>query len=158
MGSSSQNKTLFDEVRSLHVAATPEEIVRQQLLKKMIHELGYPKELLAVEKELKEMVHLKGSSHFIPQRRADIVCFAKGIHPHHALYPLLLVECKKEALDKLALDQLLGYNHLVGAYFMALANDRGVQCGYIDGPSKEARFSPFLPTYSQLIEAVRHAL
>src|SRR5690242_14822270 len=92
------SKQHFDEVRRAWVAATPEEGVRQRVLKKMIHALGFPKELIAVEKELKELPHLAGRS--VPERRIDVLCYGKEIHPEHSLYPLLLIECKREAIDE----------------------------------------------------------
>jgi len=33
-------------------------------------------------------------------RRADIICFAKNIHPSYLFFPLLVVECKGEKIKK----------------------------------------------------------
>jgi len=132
-----QVKKVLDLVRGFFVAATPEEIVRQSLLLQMIRSLGYPKELLAVEKQLSELPHLKGVQG-LPNRRADIVCFSRGI------YPLLLIECKEGEVGKEAVDQVLGYNEFVKAPFVAIAGKRG--CALIYPESKS-----FLPHYRELL-------
>jgi len=121
MGSSSPNRPLvYDEVRRRWVKATPEELVRQRWLQWMIRGLYYPKELLTVEKKLEELPHLFGK--VVPRRRVDILCYGKGIHPSYPLYPLLMIECKEGELSDAAIDQVIGYNHHVGAYFVAVAN------------------------------------
>jgi hypothetical protein len=138
MGSSSLSKKLvYDEVRKLWVKASPEEIVRQQWLKAMINSLGYPRELLVVEKELKELPHLLGAA--VPDRRVDILCYGKGIQP------LLLIECKAGALTDEALDQVVGYNHYVKADFAAIVNGR------------EARITnrTTFPSYMELMQWVK---
>ncbi|HEY5259230.1 MAG TPA: type I restriction enzyme HsdR N-terminal domain-containing protein [Rhabdochlamydiaceae bacterium] len=143
MESSRQSK-IFDVVRNCFVAATPEEQVRQKWLQAMVTSLGYPKELIAVEKELWRLPHLLHDPH-VPQRRADIICFAKGIHAEHPLFPLLLIECKQEALNAKALDQVMGYNYYVGAPFVAVVN--GTHIVMNQGLST-------LPSYQELIRRV----
>ncbi len=118
---SSRQNNLFDPVRNCFVAATPEERVRQKWLQAMISDLGYPREFLAVEKELRHLPHLLHDPH-VPERRADIICFARGIHAEHPLYPLLLIECKQDILSAKALDQVMAYNYYVGAPFVAAVN------------------------------------
>lgn len=113
-------KKLFDEIRKCWVIANPEEIVRQLWIKKMVYELGYPKELIAIEKELKTLPHLEGKN--IPDRRADIICFANKDH----LSPLLLVECKAGPLTPKAIEQALGYNLYVQAPYIALVNEEEI--------------------------------
>ncbi len=103
---------------------TPEEIVRQNLIHDMTQKLGYPRELIGVEREISQLPHLNGKT--IPKRRFDIVCFTGKIHKEFPLYPLLLVECKAIPLSEKALSQVLGYNYYVGAYFVAIANSQGV--------------------------------
>ncbi len=152
MDLSCQNKReVFDPLRKIWVAATPEEIVRQKLLLRMTDELGYPKELLAIEKELTELPHLTKKN--LPQRRIDILCFGKNIHPDHSLYPLLLIECKREKLFSAAKEQLLGYNAFVQAYFVALVSREEILFGFRTG--KDYQFLAFLPPYAQLVAQVK---
>jgi hypothetical protein len=159
MGSCSQNRNkVFDKIRKKWVAETPEERVRQIWIQKMIQQLGFPKELLAVEKELKELPHLKLHAPSLPERRADILCFAKGIHPEYSLYPLLVMECKEDKNDLSdAIEQVIGYNHFVNAYFLAAASEEECRFGYFDKDAKAYRFLPFLPSYLQLITLVKNA-
>ncbi len=154
MESSTRNKErIYDRVRNSWVVATPEEIVRQTLLNKMIDELSYPKELIVVEKALSEIPMLSATS--VPLRRIDVACFAKNIHPDHSLYPLLLIECKESKQDAMqALEQVKGYNRYIRAYFIAVAYPGGELFGFL----QQDQFSlmEFLPSYPQLIQAICH--
>lgn len=141
-------------VRKIWVAASPEEIIRQQLVSHMIHHLGYPVSYLALEKELRRVPHLELSDKSIPDRRADLICFGKNIHPIHPLYPLLLVECKAVKITSRTLNQVAGYNHHLGAYFIAVVNGQEVRTGWLDAASKEYRFVNNLPTYTQLLQSI----
>lgn len=142
---------LYCQIRKEYVAALPEEIVRQQLLIQMIEGLGYPKGVLAVEKALRQFPHLASSRQSLPDRRVDIVCFAKGIHPEHDLFPLLVIECKAIKLNDKVLQQVGGYNHFIHAPFVAVANAEEVYTGWRDGESRDYRFVKFLPTYQDLL-------
>ncbi len=144
---------LFDEVRQLWVTATPEEQVRQRVLNKMIHRLSFPKDLLVVEKELKTLPHLSVCPP--PNRRLDILCYAKDIHPVHPLYPLLLIECKEQKLDEQAIEQLTGYNAYVQACFIAVASREEERFGYLDKDKMKYIFHPGLPSYKDLIRWVK---
>lgn len=145
---------IYDDFRKIWVTATPEEKVRQRLLQRMVVDLRYPKELLVVEKELGQLPHLEAEKK-LPDRRADILCFAKNIHIHYALYPLLLIECKEGKIDSQAIDQVVGYNHFVKAFFLAVANPDGIQLGYYDKNAGAYRFIPYLPSYVELLNAIK---
>lgn len=147
----SQNKPgkLFDPIRKEWVAALPEEQVRQHLLHQMIDHLGYPPELISCEVSLKEMPHLSLPASKIPQRRADVLCYGKDIHPQHALYPLLLIECKAVPIGAKAVRQVLGYNAFVGAHYVCLVNQHELRLGWTEGD--EERWIDFLPPYHELL-------
>lgn len=142
-------------VRKKLIYASPEELVRQSLLKDMIETLGYPAECLALEKELKLLPHLSLSTVEIPDRRLDIVCFAKNIHPHHALFPLLVVECKAIPLQPAMLNQVVGYNHFIQAYFISLANQNERRTGWYDIQKKGYVFVKKLPSYQELLASIK---
>ena len=144
-------KRLFDEIRQKWVAATPEEIVRQSLVRKMIHELGYPKNLFAIEKELSELPHLKARSAEVPQRRADLLVYTTGSSTDAPLVPLLLIECKESGLNQAAREQVIGYNHYVQAPFVGIASQDGIEIGHFDSCSNSYRFFSTLPSYLQLV-------
>jgi hypothetical protein len=144
---------VFDEVRQSWVSATPEEKVRQRWLKHMIHRLGYPKELLAVEKDIQELPHLSNID--VPDRRVDILCYGKEIHPAFSLYPLLLIECKEGQLKEGAVNQVIGYNHHIKAYFIAVVSMDEVRLGYFDQLKKTYVFCSVLPSYKELMQWVQ---
>lgn len=124
-------------LRNLWVAATPEEKVRQHLLQKMLQELGFPKGLIAVEKELEPAL----------QRRFDILCYWKQ---GESLRPLLVVECKAESSHKAAQKQVFGYNHHLQAPFLCIASPEETQTLW--KVQQEIQSVPFLPSYPQLVE------
>ena len=133
--------TLFDPYRKSTVKATPEECVRSRLLHYMTEKLGYPKHLLVVEKQLSQLPGCAGA----PDRRLDIICFAKG-----AKGPLLLIECKAGHVGEGAKEQLLGYNHYVKAPYVALAGQDEIKTGYFDAKKCEYVFVTGLPRYEEL--------
>ena len=142
-----EKQQVYDEIRGTFVIATPEEIVRQNLLRKMTQALGYPKELLSVERALADLCP---SIPGVPPRRVDVAVFYKK---KETLLPLMLLECKESAtLAKKALEQVKGYNHFFKAPFIAVSHPDGELFGYI---GKQGLTSlPYLPTYQNLVEGV----
>lgn len=131
---------LWDPIRALWVKKTPEESVRQKLIEKMVSDLGYPKGLLAVEKDLET------------GRRFDLLCYAKA---KEGLRPLLLVECKADKIDDSAARQAWGYNSLIGAPFLCLVGGREIRTLWLD-PKAEGKMAsvPFLPPFAELLSKV----
>lgn len=118
----------------------------------MVNQLGYPLGLITVEKELRQIPHLTLSPQKIPNRRADIICFANGIHTAHSLYPLLMIECKATPLTKKVINQVMGYNYVVQSPFITIANENEVQTGWYDYSTGEYTFISYLPSYNDLIQ------
>ena len=129
-----------DPIRKRIVAATPEEAVRQALLKRMIEELGYPKAFIAVEQKIP---HLR--------RRVDLICYTNRFDPQ-TLAPLLIVECKKCSSEG-AWQQLLGYNDALGAPFLSLADEKSEETFWLS--KGELMKVPFLPAYEELCRWIR---
>lgn len=125
--------------------ATPEELVRQSLIIKML-ELGYPAQGMAIEKHLKEFAVF--TEHRIPHRRVDIVCFSKG-----KMKPLLMVECKADDFPSSVVYQVIGYNQVVQASFIAVASSVKILTGWYDAGQRQYRFVERLPSYEQLMSA-----
>lgn len=145
---------IFCQTRKTLVASLPEEIVRQKLLFHLINNLHFPESLIVLEKALCQMPHLTLSPLKIPDRRADIVCYAKGIHKDHDLYPLLIIECKAVKLTARVVNQVVGYNRYVKANFIAIANESDIQFGCYDPIKKDYSFLSFIPTYQELLLAL----
>lgn len=141
---------IYDPIRQLYVARTPEEEVRQQWIRELLLE-GYPPSLMAVEKELRTLPHL---SSFplgeVPKRRADIIVFAKD--SRHALSPLLMIECKVAPLTASFKRQVIGYNGVVGAPFVAIANLKTLLLGAYQPSLGSFLFEEGLKSYQKLLE------
>jgi hypothetical protein len=144
--------TLFCQVRKIPVVNSPEEQVRQSLLKQMFFTGGYPLSLVAVEKSLASMPHIIPSTK-LPQRRADIIVYAGGIHPEHALFPLMLIECKATALNAAVVRQVVGYNQLVCAKFLVIANIHQIQTGILT--EEGWVFKEGMPPYEEALGALK---
>lgn len=109
---------VLDPVRRRWVRLTPEEGVRQALLRHLLT-LGYPAGLLAVERPFKYLDRTW---------RADVVAYDRQRRP------LILAECKAPGvpLGQAVLDQLARYNAVVGAEVLVLTNGAEVAVGVPD--------------------------
>jgi hypothetical protein len=132
----------------LKLKDNPEESVRQELLQKM-ELLGYPRSLIIVEKEISSLPHIQGKA---PHRRFDIVCLAQGLHKEHPFYPLLLVECKADQMNRHTVSQVVGYNRFVKAIFIGLAMRGEFYLGRYQLEKNTYLFSPGLPPFQELYE------
>ena len=101
---------IFCEWRHRWVRLTPEEWIRQQLLHRLVEQLGYPASRIAVEAAF-QMANGKAF-------RADAV-----VYDRHMM-PLVLIECKAETvpLTQKTLDQALTYNRLLNVPYLLLNN------------------------------------
>lgn len=156
MGLSKQSEGLYDPLRKKWVKATPEENIRQGLIELMLRGLGFPSALISVEVELSQLPHVQPLCQNVPKRRADVIAFAKGIHPTYDLFPLLMVECKSVPLTEKFARQVIGYNAFVQAPFLGLANAKHFLFGYYDEMSKTYLFESKLPSYSALLARLSH--
>lgn len=141
---------LFCSLRKKWVVALPEEKIRQALVQTLTQELGYPIGSLALEKNLSQLPHLQSKA-LIPKRRADLLVFAKDLHPDHPFYPLLLVECKAVSLTEKVLRQIVGYNQFVQAYFIAAVNQTHTYLGWYHSQYQDFFFQEGLLSYDQLL-------
>ena len=100
---------VFDPIRKKYVKLTPEEEVRQHVIKVLTRCWGYPETHLAVE---------YGFKYNKRQYRADIVVF------NRALQPRLLVECKAPDVHLTAevIDQVVRYNYVLDVPYILITN------------------------------------
>ncbi len=132
---------IFDPVRRLWVALTPEEWVRQHVLNHLMHDLGCPASLLVVERKLA----LHGLT-----RRADIVLHARNAAP------LLLVECKAPGVkpDLAAFEQAARYNTVFKVPYLLVTNGLVHYCCHVDHVDGRINFLPRVPPFAEMNEAV----
>lgn len=131
---SKSNSEVWDPIRKQILKGTPEERVRQRLLRKMIVELGFPKGLIAVEKNV--------DGH----RRFDIVCYA---NQKEGMVPLLLIECKADQVTEKGMRQAEGYNQSIGAPFLCIASADAIKTFWYENGKIVS--VPFLPKYADLL-------
>ncbi len=100
---------IFDPCRSKWVVLTPEEWVRQNIIKYLTEELGYPIGLIATEMSIKLSSRI---------RRCDIVVHSRDGQP------VLIVECKapEVSLNQNSFDQVNRYNWALGVPFLIISN------------------------------------
>lgn len=122
---------IFDEIRKKWLVCTPEEWVRQHMLKWLITEKNYPASHFMVESGLKINQLAK---------RTDILFF-------HNRKPLLLVECKapQVPVNQSVFDQLFRYNSQLNAPLLAVTNGQKHVFAIINGG--QMHFLEKLPDY-----------
>lgn len=128
---------VFDPVRRLWVALTPEEWVRQHVINHLAFDLACPLSLMAVEKQLmlNRMV-----------RRADIV-----VHDREGM-PVLLVECKAPAvkLGRSTFEQAARYNTVFKVPYLLVSNGLTHYCCRVHHADGRFEFLPAVPGYEAL--------
>ncbi len=124
---------IFCDWRHRWVRLTPEEWVRQQLLHRMVEQLGYPASLIAVEQAI-----TVGDA----RKRCDAVVY------NTLMQPLMLIECKAETvpLTQKTLDQAVTYNRKLHVPYILLTN--GEHLIFVNGnninPSGIPRYTDLL--------------
>ncbi len=128
---------IFDSIRKKYILITPEEWVRQNLIKFLITEKKYPKSLIGVE------VGLKLNS---LQKRADVLCYNSQAEP------LLLVECKAPnvKISQQTFEQIAQYNIHFRVKHLLVSNGLNHYACKIDFKNKSYEFLEDIPSYDDL--------
>ena len=130
-------KEIFDPVRGKYVSLTPEEWVRQNFIRFLIEEKGYPASLIAIEKGL--TINKK-------PRRFDAVAYDKtGM-------PLVLIEFKSVniAISQKVFEQIALYNQLLKVKYLIVSNGLKHYCCQIDFQKQSINFLKDIPDYTEL--------
>jgi hypothetical protein len=131
----SENKvSIFDEIRKKFIILTPEEWVRQHVIRFFLEEKKYPKSLINVEKILK-VNDLR--------KRYDVVIF----NPDGSIY--ILVECKAPEIKtaQATFDQIAQYNMTLKAQFLMVTNGHNHYFCQMDFEKEKYLFLKELPDY-----------
>ncbi len=131
----SENKvSIFDEIRKKFIVLTPEEWVRQNVVRFLLDEKKYPKSLINVEKVLKINDLTK---------RYDIVVF----NNNGSIF--LLIECKAPEIKiaQTTFDQIARYNLILKAQFLMLTNGLNHYFCKMDFENEKYEFIENLPNY-----------
>lgn len=131
-----QGTQVFDPIRRRWVALTPEEWVRQHFLNHLVHDLGYPASLIAVERALVLNDLAK---------RADIVVHGADGHP------ILLVECKAPGvpITQRTFEQAARYNSVFKVPLLMVTNGLRHYCCRVDHATAHIAFLDHLPAFGQ---------
>ena len=130
------HREILDPLRRKYVRLTPEEWVRQHLVRYLTSELGYPRGLTAVEKG----IDLHGKLF-----RADIIVYDNQGRA------VLMAECKEPdvAIRQETFDQIAVYNRVVQARCLLVSNGLDHYCYAIDREREEYRFLDRVPRYEE---------
>ena len=134
----SENKiAIFDIIRKKFILLTPEEWVRQHVVRFLLEEKKYPKSLVNVEK----VITLNGLT-----KRYDIVVYNKngGIE--------ILVECKAPSvkIDQTTFDQIARYNMVLNANYLMVTNGLEQYYCQMDYINKKYSFLKEIPNYKTI--------
>ena len=123
---------VFDPIRKIYCALTPEEEVRQKMLYYLVEQKKYPSGLIAVEYSIKV--------NNLP-KRCDIVVFNK------AAKPMMIVECKAESvpITQKVLDQAIRYYSGLNVEYLLLTNGKTMYCYRIDMENQKIESLSELP-------------
>lgn len=126
---------IFDDIRKKFLLLTPEEWVRQHVVKFLIHERNFPRSLIKLEGGLKLNAL---------QKRTDILIFdASGNR-------ILLVECKAPSIKitQDVFDQIARYNFVHRTNFLIVSNGMQHYCCQVDFEQKSYKFLPEIPDFN----------
>ena len=129
-----EQQLIFDQVRKKWLVLTPEEWVRQHMVRYLIEEKNYPASLIAIEMGLK----LNGT-----QKRCDIALF------NTLGKATVLVECKAPhvKITQAAFDQIARYNMVMGVKYLVVTNGLKHYCCVVDTEKESYQFLKEVPVY-----------
>ncbi|NOU60243.1 type I restriction enzyme HsdR N-terminal domain-containing protein [Marinifilum caeruleilacunae] len=132
-----QRKLIFDSIRKKYVVLTPEEWVRQNFIRFLVEEKGYPASLIAVEKKV--------DVNLLPQR-SDIVLYNGKANP------VMIVECKasKIKITQDVFNQIARYNMKLRVPFLVVTNGLRHFCCFMDYEKKSFTFLEDIPQYQSI--------
>ena len=131
----SENKvSIFDEIRKKFMLMTPEEWVRQNVVRFLLEEKKYPKSYINVEK----IIRINGLT-----KRYDIVVF----QPNGKIF--LLIECKAPEIpiSQNTFDQIARYNMVLEAEFLMVTNGLNHYFCKMDYQKEQYNFLRELPDF-----------
>jgi hypothetical protein len=134
----SENKvSIFDEIRKKFIILTPEEWVRQHVIRFLLEAKKYPKSLINVEKVLK----INGLT-----KRYDVVVFKIDGSI------LVLIECKSTdvKITQTVFDQIARYNLTLKAEFLMVTNGLNHYFCNMDFEKEKYTFLQDLPEFKKI--------
>ena len=133
--------SIFDEIRKKFIILTPEEWVRQHVVRFLLEEKKYPISLINVEKVL----NVNGL-----RKRYDVVVFNSDGSI------LILVECKAPEIktSQATFDQIARYNMTLKAEYLMVTNGHNHYFCLMDFENEKYEFLAALPDYKSKNETI----
>ena len=131
---------IFDSIRRKYVKLTPEEWVRQNFIRYLVNDCGYPSGLLGVE-VMSPFNKLK--------KRVDVL-----VHNREGR-PIMIVECKAPdvPINEKVFDQIVCYNMGFKVPYLVVTNGIDHYACKIDTETNSYGFLLVLPLYEELIHS-----
>jgi type I site-specific restriction endonuclease len=128
---------IFDRFRNKNIPLTPEEWVRQHLIRYLAEEKNFPVSLISIEAGMK--VNRMA-------RRYDALVYNREGKP------LMLIECKAPtvAIGQETFDQVNAYNRTTKVPYLLLSNGLKHYCCVLDEVEVKYIFMPQIPDYNKL--------
>lgn len=125
---------IFDELRKRFLVLTPEEWVRQHLVKFLIEEKKYPRTMIKLEGGLKLNAL---------QKRSDILLY------NNTGEKIMLAECKATSIKitQDTFDQIARYNFIHRVKWLVVSNGLQHFCCEIDFKNNSYRFEKEIPAF-----------
>lgn len=132
---------IFDPIRKKDIVLLPEELVRQLLLRYLLEDRKYSKNLIKVEKAININNQMK---------RFDLVIYDNNAKPK------ILVECKRpeEKINQNVFNQISTYNLALQADYMVVTNGVSTYCCRMDYENNTYDFLDSLPTKETLVNTL----
>ncbi len=133
-----QKRYIFDMIRQKNILLTPEEWVRQHLIRFLVEEKEYPSSLISVESGVK-VNHLS--------RRYDALVYNRQGKP------ILLLECKAPSIkiSQDTFDQIVAYNRTIQASYLLVSNGMNHYFCKINPEIKKVSFLSDIPIFDDLL-------
>lgn len=130
---------IFDSQRKRYVSLTPEEWVRQNFIRFLIENKGYPAAYLAIEKQL----NMNGM-----KKRCDAILY------NEFAYPALIIEFKATniPINQATFDQVAVYNAKLKVDYFMISNGLEHYCCRVDTENAQYLFLAEIPDYTKFLE------
>lgn len=135
----------LDPIRKRLIYVTPEETVRQEVIRWLVEELNVPLEAMCSE------MHLSAYNQNT-NKRADIIIHKQDKDNNELWCPVAVIECKAPSvyIDDAAVMQALEYCNLIEADYAMITNGIEKACYHYDESTNEYVVIERLPVFDQL--------
>lgn len=134
-GTQKNNTLIFDTFRKKFISLTPEEWVRQHILRFLTEEKSVPEALVSVE---------AGININRLAKRYDALIFDRNGKPW------MIVECKAPsvAINQSVFDQVVAYNQTVKAKYILVTNGLKHYCCDMSNANQQVQFLSNIPNFN----------